>query len=383
MELINILALEDTIEDFELMEYVLRSAHLEFTIKRVDKRNEFISALQTEPFDIILSDHSLPQFNSIEALELCRASNLDVPFILVTGAVSEEFAVNILKKGADDYVLKSNLTRLPSAITNALKQKRLEVEKNEARKALSTQNEELIKINKELDSFVYSASHNLRAPLSSVLGLIHLAKLEDEKKGTTSNVYFDIIEKCIVNLDDTLKEIIEYSRNSRLNLATEKIDIRNLINDHLERMSYIPGSEKIDKHIYIYEESPFYSDRYRISVILNNILSNAIKYYDDTKDHPSLRITVTTNKKEARMEFADNGIGIDENYVNRVFEMFFRGTGGKEGTGLGLYIVQEAVQKLKGTISIKSKLREGTTFMINLPNRQQSSIDQKNAVRYT
>src|SRR5690606_2705781 len=157
---------------------------------------------------VILSDHALPQFNSVEALTICRKNSMNTPFILVTGTVSEEFAVSCLKQGADDYVLKSNLVRLPTAIINALKQRNVELKRKKAEKTLRKQNEELVKINKELDSFVYSVSHNLRAPLMSVLGLLRLAQLEVERSGKEINLllsYFSMMEHSINKLDDTLK----------------------------------------------------------------------------------------------------------------------------------------------------------------------------------
>ncbi|HMG90156.1 MAG TPA: hybrid sensor histidine kinase/response regulator [Chryseolinea sp.] len=365
---LRILVLEDMEDDHDLIEYILTEANLNFTTKRVDSREQFVSALKKDHVDVILSDHSLPQFNSDEALGIYRESGLKIPFILVTGAVSDEFAVNSLKQGADDYVLKSNLTRLPAAIVNAVKQREAEAEKVLANEAMRKQYEELMKINKELDSFVYSVSHNLRAPLRSVLGLINVARMEDEKRGTTTNEYFTMIESSMHKLDDTLKEILDYSRNSRQELSVELIDFQSLLDDNLEKMQFMPGSSSINKEININEYSPFYSDKYRISVIFNNLISNAIKYYDPHKECPSLRIAIDISEERAHMVFQDNGIGIDKQYLNKVFNMFFRATQSSEGAGLGLYIVQEAVEKLKGTVVIESELRKGTTFIIDIPN---------------
>lgn len=365
---LRILVLEDMEDDLELIEYILSDANLDFSTKRVDNREEFIAALQTEPIDVILSDHSLPQFNSQEALAIYLESGLKIPFILVTGAVSEEFAVNTLKQGADDYVLKSNLTRLPSAIINAVRQREAEAAKMVANDAMRRQYEELMKINKELDSFVYSVSHNLRAPLRSVLGLINLARMEDEKRGNFFNEYFSMMESSMNKLDDTLKEILDYSRNARQDLTIEKIDIRKLVTDNLERMQYMPGSQRIAKQIEVNEDYALFSDKYRLSVIFNNIISNAIKYYDEQKAQPFLRIAITVSKDKAHMEFEDNGIGIDPAYLSKVFDMFFRATHNNDGAGLGLYIVQEAVDKLKGTVVINSEIRKGTTFVIEMPN---------------
>jgi len=163
---------------------------LSIDAKRVDTKEKYLEALNTFHPDVILSDHSLPLFNSTEALKVCQAKHLHIPFILVTGAVSDEFAVNCIKLGADDYVLKTNLSRLPSAIEKALRHKRTETARVKAISELAARNEELLKINNELDSVVYSVSHNLRAPLMSVLGLLNLVKHESSDRmyiNTTSD----------------------------------------------------------------------------------------------------------------------------------------------------------------------------------------------------
>jgi signal transduction histidine kinase len=286
----------------------------------------------------------------------------------VTGAVSEEFAVNSLKQGADNYVLKTNLARLPSAIANALRQRQDEVAKIKANEALMLQNEELKKINKELDSFVYSVSHNLKAPLMSVLGLINIARMEDGKNGNMFSNYFDMMEQSIHKLDDTLKEILEYSRNARQELAIDEVDVAKIIADNLERMQYIPGSELIRKDVTINSTAQLHADAYRISVIFNNLISNAIKYSDPHKDDPFLKIDIDINDQKAVFLVEDNGIGIAKEYISKVFDMFFRATAQKEGAGLGLYIVKETVEKLHGIINIESEPRVGTSFKIEIPN---------------
>ncbi len=363
---LNILALEDMEDDVALIGHTLQKAGMSFEIKRVDSRKDFVDALENYPADVILSDHSLPQFDSVEALQICLRSGVKVPFILVTGAVSEEFAVSCLKQGADDYVLKSNLARLPSAINNAIKQKEAEQARVRAAEALQSQNAELRKINKELDSFVYSVSHNLRAPLMSVLGLLDLAK--HESHNTALDQYFEMMESSIHKLDETVKEILDYSRNARQNLTIERIDLEGLVKEHFEKMKFISGSELLTREISVKEQAPFYSDRYRLSVIFNNLISNAIKYHDPAKEKPLIRITAEVNTDVANIEVADNGIGIDERYLGKVFDMFFRGTEANKGAGLGLYIVREAVDKLNGRIDLESTRGEGTKFMLTIPN---------------
>lgn len=365
---LKILILEDVEDDVELIKRTLRKAGLEFEARKEDTREGFLRALKDYHADVILSDHSLPQFDSVEALSLSKEYAGKVPFILVTGAVSEEFAVTCLKQGADDYVLKSNLARLPNAIRNALKQREAEDAKSRAAQALQSQNAELKKINKELDSFVYSVSHNLRAPLMSVLGLLDLAKHENQNNKSELDLYFSMMETSIHKLDETVKEILDYSRNARQNLSIEKIDLKRMIDDHFEKMQFMPGSKNIERHIQIRQKAGFHSDNYRLSVIMNNLISNAIKYHDPQKDHSYIRITVEVDEEKASMVFEDNGIGIEERYLDKVFDMFFRGTEKNKGAGLGLYIVKEAIDKLRGKISIQSKVGEGTLFAIELPN---------------
>ena len=210
-----------------------------------------------------------------------------------------------------------------------------------------------------------------------MLGLINIARMEDEKRGNFFEEYFSMMEKSMNKLDDTLKEILDYSRNARQDLTVERIDVRKLLEDNLERMQYMPGSSQIVKHINIEEESPLYADKYRLSVIFNNIISNAIKYYDEQKENPFLRVNIVVKKDNVRMEFEDNGIGIDQEYLSKVFDMFFRATQNNDGAGLGLYIVQEAVEKLQGTVVIKSKIRKGTTFIIEIPNYSEVPVSEE------
>lgn len=177
---LKILMLEDNADDAMLIERTLRKGSIEFVTERVDTREEFTEAITRFQPDVVLSDHGLPGFNSHEALKICLRERPTTPFILVTGTVTDDFAISCLRDGADDYILKSNLLRLPAAVSSALKKRKLEKLKREARHALRKQNTELLKVNKELDNFVYSVSHNLRGPLASVMGLLQLAHQEKD-----------------------------------------------------------------------------------------------------------------------------------------------------------------------------------------------------------
>lgn len=365
----KILMLEDVEDDAGLIVRSIKKGGIDFEMKRVDTRDEFIDAIRHFRPDVILSDHSLPQFNSIEALKICRRVNLPAPFILVTGTVSEEFAVSCLKQGADDYVLKSNLTRLPSAIENALSQRELKTQRIKADAALRNQNEELVKINRELDSFVYSVSHNLRAPLMSVLGLLNIVKKEDEQCNNQYARYFDMMRQSILKLDETLKEILDYSRNARNELQLGVVDLNALIEDGFERLKYLEGSDQLTKEVSVESDCIFVNDGGRLAIVLNNLISNAIKYRDENK-RCFLRIRASVTVTHATIIFEDNGIGINPELQEKVFNMFFRATEKSEGAGLGLYIVKEAIEKLGGTIEMKSTFGQGTQFTMRIINHK-------------
>src|SRR5690606_26696714 len=138
--------------------------------------------------------------------------------------------------------------------------------------------------------------------------------------------------------------------------------------DNFERMQFMPGYERISKEISIDGQNQFYSDRYRLSLILNNLISNAIKYADSSKDVSFIKISIRLHPEKALLVFRDNGIGIENNYMQKVFNMFFRATSTNDGAGLGLYIVKEAVEKLGGSIELESEMGSGTQFRIELPN---------------
>lgn len=364
---LKILMLEDVEEDSGLIRWSLEKGGINFESKRVDKREAFIDALRNYKPDVVLSDHSLPQFNSMEALRICRMVDLRAPFILVTGTVSEEFAVACLKHGADDYVLKSNLTRLPSSIQNALLQRELKAKQKATELELRLQNEELVKINNELDNFVYSVSHNLRAPLSTVMGLLNLARQELPGHREWEN-YVEMMGSSISKLDDTLKEILEYSRNARNEVAAEEIDFERIATLAFEKQRYQEGFDQVEKAVSVRCENSFHSDAYRIGVIINNLISNAIRYMDKEKSRKTMEISVVSTPQGVKLTINDNGVGIINEMRDKVFNMFFRGSVRSEGAGLGLYIVREMVSKLNGSLQLDSEPGKGTSITIELPD---------------
>lgn len=239
-------------------------------------------------------------------------------------------------------------------------------ERKFAEKQLKEQNEELKKINSELDRFVYSASHDLRAPLVSVLGLTNLLKLNESDFEKIK--YLDLVTKSIHKLDRFIQEIIHHSRNSRVEVKSEIIDFKKIIEDTFEDLRYLDEAKNIKVNIEVTGKENFYSDSGRISVILNNLISNALRYSCPEVRTPALDISVVITKEKAKIRISDNGQGISKQHIARIFEMFYRASEKNVGSGLGLYIVKESIIKLGGEIDVYSTFGEGTTFEIILPN---------------
>jgi signal transduction histidine kinase len=231
--------------------------------------------------------------------------------------------------------------------------------------ANTEKNKELTKLNTELDRFVYSTSHDLMAPLSSVRGLINLTNLATDS--AEIKTYLTMMEERVMSLQKFIKDISEYSRNTRIEPIKASFSLHKLVRTILENLRFYPNAEKLDISIEIPTDLEIVSDPSRVQIILGNLITNSFKYIDLSKDNSFLIIKTTLLPDRIEIKIEDNGVGIKEDYINSIFEMFFQATEKSEGSGLGLYIVKQAVEKLNGTIHVNSKYRMGTSFLVSLP----------------
>ena len=235
-----------------------------------------------------------------------------------------------------------------------------------AEESLALKNEELLKINIELDRFVYSASHDLRAPIASLLGLVEVARME---KGTTSiQKILDMQERSLLKLDKFIFDIVSYSRNNRIGVEIEEIDFTALLDDTYDLLHHMEQVKEIKKAIEIDPNISFYSDKKRISIVLNNLISNAIKYNDFSKTDTFIKTVVKKSENGVSIHVLDSGEGIDNDHIPKIFDMFYRASQRSSGSGIGLYIVKEVVHKLHGTIEVRSQKFHGTEFIVRLPD---------------
>jgi signal transduction histidine kinase len=232
-------------------------------------------------------------------------------------------------------------------------------------KEISTQNEQLEKTNEELDSFVYSTSHDLRAPLSSIQGLITIAQMENPSP--VVDKYLRLMKDRILNLDNFIQDIIDYSRNARMSVHYQQVNLHDLIEEVLTNNKYLDESNQIELVKSIDAPETVKLDKTRTYRILNNLVSNAIKYNNPGTDKPFVKITAITNTETLELKVKDSGIGIESHKLDKIFDMFYRGTENAKGSGLGLYIAKEMVSKMNGTIEVTSEERKGSEFRITLP----------------
>ncbi len=247
----------------------------------------------------------------------------------------------------------------------------LEKAKNEL---LSSQNQlkdtlkTLEERNFELDQFVYKTSHDLRSPLSSVLGIIHLLNIEPDASRIPE--YIQKIEGRILRLDDFIQSMLYYSRNNRAEVKIQVIDLKELLEECLEDLKFYKNFEQIQVISTITGAADaFESDPLRIKIIFANLISNAIKYQDFNKNERHIHVHVQVNEEKMQLSIKDNGIGIAPEYLQNIYKMFFRATESSEGSGLGLYIVKQTIDKLNGSIKIHSEgIGKGLQVMVEIPN---------------
>ena len=233
--------------------------------------------------------------------------------------------------------------------------------------ALKEENVSLQKVNAELDNFVYHASHDLRAPLRAILGSLDLIKTANQPGEREKCV--ELIEGSITRLDTFITDLLSISRQQRRENLVVPINFMVEVEHAVAGAYHVGNTHNLEVITKISQPHAFTADLTRVRMVLNNLINNAIKYRRYDVSPSCIRIEVWTTPKKVHLRVADNGEGIAEHHQGRIFDMFYRASARSEGSGLGLYIVKDVIQKLGGTISVRSKPNKGTTFLASFPNR--------------
>jgi signal transduction histidine kinase len=224
----------------------------------------------------------------------------------------------------------------------------------------------LEKTNRELDSFLYSTSHDLRAPVASLLGLINIAK--HDIKDESGQQYVKMMEERVKKLDHIFGDILNYSRNIKTEINLKTFRLGEMVEDVITDVKFNEGADSIRLD---YDEQVHHilrTDYYQLKVVLGNLISNAVKYHDAKKPDQFIAIRFEKLDRDVHISVEDNGIGIAPESQHKVFDMFYRATSEAEGSGLGLFIVQQALEKINARITLVSELGKGSIFKVIIEN---------------
>lgn len=275
---------------------------------------------------------------------------------------ANHFECRIRKKNGEYVWIESANTFIYNKITNELEAIIAISRDNSERKELEEKLEEKIK---ELDTFIYRSSHDLKGPLASLMGLVNIAK--NEVKDAAAIQYMEIIERSVTHLDSILMDLLNSTRVTQGEIKSTIIDFHELITSIVKSFENLPEARGTDIQLNINQKSPLLFDKTLLNNVLQNLIINAIKYKDPEKRNSFVKINVEEKTDTVDITIEDNGEGISNEMQKNVFDMFFRGNTKSSGTGLGLYIVKNAVHKLGGSIKLTSKEGQGTRFHITLP----------------
>jgi PAS domain S-box-containing protein len=272
-------------------------------------------------------------------------------------------------KGVAIFVSDITLRKKTESKLNALNEElrsqnwQLAIREEELKTAL----EELSERNFELDQLMYKTSHDLRSPLSSIMGLVNLANLD--KDSASRDQYLSKIEGRIKRLDEFISSMLNYARVNRAEVTKTATNLYELVSESVKELEHLENFNSVKTTIRITGDIvPFRSDELRVKIIFSNIISNAYKYYN-AEVNSYLKVKIQVGRQLTKIEFKDNGIGIKKEHLDKIYNMFYRATDRSQGSGLGMYIVKQAVERLKGTIDLKSEYGSGTTIKITLPNQ--------------
>jgi signal transduction histidine kinase len=375
-DLLRILIVEDLPSDAELAERELRKGEIPFTSVRVDTKEAFLKALVEFRPDLIVSDYAMPEFDGMQALQLSLARDPRLPFIILTGSMNEETAVDCMKAGATDYVIKNRITRLPFAVKEALDKKAAEASLQAKNEELNTVMQQLLQATKlaTMGELASSIAHELNNPLA-IMSLRIESLMAQTGKADPRQRELEIIGHEVERMGNLVTNLLQFSRRNSPQISTvdvcEEIEKTfELIHYHFRKYNirvvreFVPGVPKI------------IADRQQLRQLFLNLFTNAGDAMPGGGTI-TIRVTALTERKKVCIEIADTGIGIPPEVLPHVMESFYTTKPEGKGTGLGLAICRRIAQEHRGTLTIMSEgiPGKGTTVSLEL-----SSIERGNGL---
>lgn len=378
MKILRFLLLEDSLLDTELAQARLIEGGIECQLVRVETRDDFLAALVEEPFDLILADYALPAFDGLAALEIARTRSPDVPFIFVSANLGEELAIEALKSGATDYVLKQRLERLAPCVQRALREakeryelKQLEKEREHLLQRERAARAEAEAANRIKDEFLAVLSHELRSPLNPILGWSKLLRSKKYDEATLDRA-LETIERNAKLQTQLIEDLLDISRilQGKLNLKPCPVDLVFAIKSATETVQMAAEAKSIQIQTSLKPDvGQVWGDPNRLQQIIWNLMANAVKF---TSKGGRIEIKLEAIESQAQIQIIDTGKGINPDFLPHVFDYFRQADSSTTrifgGLGLGLAIVRHLVELHGGTVNAVSLGEgQGATFTVRLP----------------
>lgn len=354
---INVLYIDDEDNNLNSFKAALRR---DFKVHTALDAEEGLKIAKAREFEVVIADQRMPGITGVEFFERLVKINPDPIRILLTGYSDISSVIDAINRGEVYRFIDKpwNLEQIKNAVINA-------AEIYYARKELKEKNERLEKLHSEMNQFVYSLSHELRGPLMSISGISKLAKMEVKEPGIVE--YFEMIDSATLKLDDFIYKMLDFYRSTKIENKVVSIDFQGIFDQLMKDYQLKWDLSEIELSFDISQDEPFYSDESKIRVIINNLFSNAYKFQKENGNR-WIHICIKVKSSKAYLELADNGIGIEEKHQSDVFNLFHRATQRNVGSGLGLYMVKESVEQLKGNVVLKSDVGKGTSVQVHLPD---------------
>jgi signal transduction histidine kinase len=362
------LLVEDNALDAELVLRALRRDSFDVTAVIVQDEAGFEEALRTHSPEIVLADYNLPNWKGMETLTVLRRQNLDIPMILVSGALGDVTAVECIRQGATDYVLKDGLARLPEVVRRALQEKCERGLRRQAETDLAKKADELARSNADLEQFAYVASHDLQEPLRMVAAYTQL--LSERYRGKldeNADKFIGYASEGALRMQVLIQDLLAFSRVGRANGTYSTIDCNAVLEE--VRKTLGPAIQECSAAVEYAKLPSVWADRTQIAQLFQNLIGNAIKFRGEKA--PVISIEAEKTGQHWQFSVADNGIGIAPEFAENIFVVFQRLHARTEypGNGIGLAICKKIIERNDGKIWVESQAGSGSTFKFTIPLR--------------
>ncbi|MDP1728040.1 MAG: hybrid sensor histidine kinase/response regulator [Bacteroidota bacterium] len=335
---------------------------LDFNVLMANSPEEALDILSKEEVHVIISDFRMPTMTGVELFEKIRYEYPRPLRILLTAYGDVQNLSDAINRGQVYRYIKKPWAE--DDIRFAVKEA---FDFYTTKNSLEQKNKELIEAYRDLDRFVYSVSHDLRSPLMGILATTNLLNRDSNIDDIDGLVL--LVQKNIHRLDEFIVNLLEYYRVKRGELSIKNVDFNALFEQIIGIYTADLKSRGISIEVNVDQREEFRSDPMVLTIAIQNIISNAIKYQREDNDKKFIKIKAVVFDCFANIKIEDNGIGIESVYLDRIYEMFFRASSQEFGSGIGLYNAKNAMDKIGAEIKASSVVNEGTLFELIIPSK--------------